>query len=86
MVSATRLKMSDVSKQKRFETELNGRLTPRHTVGQAVEHYRQHMHLVGDETRFSAFSRGVKLDSKTPLEDLPEEDTDWLVMPEVAAG
>ena len=35
---------------------------------------------------FSAFSRGVRLDLKTALEDLPEADSEWTIIPDVAAG
>ena len=59
MVAATRLRMSDISRQKRFETGLDGELTPRHSVGQAVEFYLDRMRLPPNELRWSAFSRGV---------------------------
>jgi hypothetical protein len=86
MVAATRLRMTDISRQKRLETGLDGELTPRHTVGQAVDHYLQRMRIPGDGLRWSAFSRGVKLDSKQSIEDLSETDAEWTVMPEVSAG
>ena len=86
MVAATRLRMTDISRQKRLETGLDGDLTPRHTVGQAVDHYLQRMRIPGDGLRWSAFSRGVKLDSKQSIADIPEADTEWTVMPEVSAG
>ncbi len=86
MVAATRLKMTDISKQKRFETDLSGRITPRHTVGQTVDEYVQHMRIPGDGLRWGAFARGVKLDNKQTLDELTEADTDWTVMPEVSAG
>ncbi|HUG92074.1 MAG TPA: hypothetical protein VML55_14640 [Planctomycetaceae bacterium] len=86
MVAATRLRMSDISRQKRFETGLDGELTPRHSVGQAVEFYLDRMRLPPNELRWSAFARGVKLDSKQLLEELEETDAEWTVMPEVSAG
>ena len=36
--------------------------------------------------RWSAFTRGVKLDSKQRLSDLPDTQNDWVVMPEISAG
>ena len=87
MVTSTRLKMNDISRQKSFETDLSDDLiTPRHTVGQAVDKYVAQMRIPGDGLRWAAFSRGVKLDNKQTLEELSEEDTDWTVMPEVSAG
>ena len=86
MVAATRLRMTDISRQKRLEAGLDGDLTPRHTVGQAVDHYLHRMRIPGDGLRWSAFSRGVKLDSKQSIEDLGETDAEWTVMPEVSAG
>ena len=85
MVAATRVKMSDISRQKRFETDLSGRLTPHHTVGQAVEHYLDEMQIDDQGVRWSVFTRGLKLDNKQQLSDLPEADTERTVMPEVSA-
>lgn len=87
MVAATKLKMTDIARQKRLETGLDDSdLSPRHSVGQAVDVYLKRMRIPGEGLRWSAFSRGVKLDSKQLLEDLPDEDADWTVMPEVSAG
>jgi hypothetical protein len=87
MVAATKLKMTDIARQKRLETGLDAtELTPRHSVGQAVDFYLRRMRIPGEGLQWAAFSRGVKLDQKTLLEDLPDEDTDWTVMPEVSAG
>lgn len=88
MVAATRsFVMSDISRQKKFRADLGvDGLTPRHTVGQAVEHYLDRMSIRDNGLRWTAFSRGVKLDSKRPLEDVPETDSEWTVMPEVSAG
>ena len=86
MVASAKLQISDISRQKRFESGLDGDLTPRHTVGQAVDHYLHRMRIPGDGLQWSAFSRGVKLDSKQRLEQLPDEDVEWTVMPEVSAG
>jgi hypothetical protein len=88
MVAAARsITMSDLSRQKRFQTELAADgLSRRHTVGQAVEHYLDRMNIRSNGLRWMAFSRGVKLDNKTELSDIPETDNEWTVMPEVSAG
>lgn len=87
MVAVANINMTDIARQKRLVTNLaSDKLTPRHTVGQAVDHYRREMRLPGEGLQWSAFSRGVKLDGKLLLQDLPDEDTDWTVMPEVSAG
>jgi hypothetical protein len=86
MVAATKLRMTDISRQKRYETELNGDLTPRHTVGQAVDVYLQRMRIPAEGLRWSAFARGVKLDNKQTLDELSETDTEWSILPEVSAG
>jgi hypothetical protein len=86
MVAATKLRMTDISRQKRYETELSGELTPRHTVGQAVDVYLQRMRIPAEGLRWSAFSRGVKLDNKQTLEELTETDAEWSILPEVSAG
>jgi len=86
MVTATRLRLSDISRQNRYQIPLDDEITPRHTVGQATEHYVQRMRIPGDGLRWGAFSRGVKLDNKATLDQLSEEDAEWMVMPEVSAG
>jgi hypothetical protein len=86
MVAATRVSMADISRQKRLDTDLRGNLTPRHTVGQAIQHYLERMNIPNNGLRWTAFSRGVKLDNKQPLEEVPAADTAWTVMPEVSAG
>ena len=88
MVAATRsITLSDLSRQKRLRAELGADgLTRRHTVGQTVEHYLDRMNIRSNGLRWMAFSRGVKLDSKTELSDIPETDNEWTVMPEVSAG
>jgi hypothetical protein len=88
MVAATRsITMSDLSRQKRWQAELDtDGLTRRHTVGQAVEHYLDRMSIHSHGLRWSAFSRGVKLDNKAELGEVPETDGDWMVLPEISAG
>jgi hypothetical protein len=88
MVAATRsISISDLSRQKRWRAELGtDGLTRRHTVGQAVEQFLDCMNIRGQGLRWTAFSRGVKLDNKIELDDVPEADSQWTVMPEVSAG
>ena len=87
MVALDRIIMSDISRQKRYETELGADgLTREHTVGQAVEHYLSRMGVRDNSLRWTAFSRGVKLDSKQSLGDVAESQHEWTVMPEVSAG
>ena len=88
MVALSRITMSDISQQNRFQVGLDGELTPRHTVGQAIEHYLDRMGIRNADLRWSAFARGVKLDNKSELSEIPdqEEENTWTVMPEVSAG
>jgi hypothetical protein len=88
MVVATRsITMSDLSRQKRWQAELGtDGLTRRHTVGQAVDQYLDRMNIRSHGLRWTAFSRGVKLDNKVELDDVSETDDQWTVMPEVSAG
>jgi len=86
MIATTRIEMSDLSQQKRMNTDLSDELTPQHTVEQAVEHYLSRSGIHDNGLRWNVYSRGVRLDKKSRLSDLPEADTRWTVMPEVAAG
>lgn len=87
MVATSRIAMADISRQKRFEVSLDGPLTPRHTVGQAIELYLERMGIQQGDLKWSAFDRGLKLDNKAELADVSRsEKSDWTVMPEVSAG
>jgi hypothetical protein len=87
MVALTRFAMSDLARQKRVDVDLDdGALSRAHSVGQAVEHYRDRLQIRDGGLRWTAFSRGIMLDGKTRLGDLEATDTDWLIMPEVSAG
>lgn len=86
MIATTKLKMRDLGRQRPFETELNGELTPRNTVDHALRHYLERKGIPDNGLRWTAFSRGVRLDAKRELADLPEVDAEWTVMPEVSAG
>jgi hypothetical protein len=87
MVAANRIAMADISRQKRFEVTLDGQLTPRHTVGQAIDLYLERMGIRNDDLRWSAFAGGVKLDNKAELSEVSDSpEVSWTVMPEVSAG
>ena len=87
MVALTHLRMHDLARQRRVDVDLAaGDLSPAHTVGHAVDLFRERAQIPDYGSRWSAFSRGVALDSKSRLGDLPEIDADWTVMPEVSAG
>lgn len=89
-MSMATLTMSDVSGQRRLRLDLeeSDEVSPSHTVSQVIEHYRETMlgSEDGHDGHWWAYSRGVKLDTKKPIEQLPEQDNQWLVMPEVSAG
>ena len=86
------IKMSDVSRQRRMTLDVNTdrRITPRDTVSRVLERYVDEMvdpqEFHGQEANWLAYSRGVKLDTKTRLSDLDPQDDTWLVMPETTAG
>lgn len=87
VTSVHSINMSDLSRQKKYRADLRGEdLSDRHTVGQAIEHYLDNMGIRNNGLRWTAFSRGVKLDNKRPLGEIPATDTEWTVMPEVSAG
>lgn len=86
MAPMTTLVISDLSRQRRFRTDLSGDLTPEHTVDQAIDHYLATKSIPKNGLRFVAVSRGRRLDKKTRLGDLPDADTDWRVLPEATAG
>ncbi len=83
--------MTDVSRQRRMSLDFNEdrRITPRDTVGRALEHYVREMidpAAFHHDGNWWAYSRGVKLDTKSRIEDLDPQDDTWLVMPETTAG
>ena len=87
MVAASQIFMADISQQKRYQADLGTEgFTRQNTVGQAVEHYLDHMGIRDNGLRWTAFSRGVKLDNKRPLGEISEAEQEWTVMPEVSAG
>lgn len=87
MIATDKIRMSDLSRSYRIETDLADALTPDHTVEQAVEYYLERMPIPDSRSqRWAAISRGYRLDMKVLLRDLPQADTDWSVLPEVSAG
>lgn len=87
MLPTTTLEISDLSKQRRFRRTLETEdLNPRHTVGQAVEAYLDDVAIRGENHRWTAFSRGKRLDLKELLGEVPEELSSWTVIPEISAG
>jgi len=86
MVTSSVLEMTDIGRRKRFSTDLSGELTPGHNVEQAVDHYLSQVGLPRKDHRWVAVSRGLRLDQKKQLADLPEADNRWKVLPESTAG
>jgi len=87
MIATDKIRMSDLSHSFRIETDLADELTPSHTVEQAVEYYLERVPIPDSRSqRWAAISRGYRLDMKTLLRDVPQEDMEWSVLPEVSAG
>jgi hypothetical protein len=83
---STTIRFSDLSQQKRFTTDLQEDLTPRHSVEQAIDFFLGRTGIPDNDLPWTAFSRGVRLDKKAVLEDLSDQDTEWTVLPHVSAG
>ena len=86
MITTSRIRFSDLSQQQRFGTDLTDELTVDHNVDQAIEHFLEQIGVPENDLPWSAYSRGVRLDKRTRLGDLPEQDADWTVLPTVTAG
>jgi len=86
MIASTRIRLSDLGRQKRLELDLTGSLTPEHTVGHAIELYLDEMGVPSNDLRWMAFSRGNRLDPRHRFADLEETFADITVLPEVSAG
>ena len=86
MIPSSTIHFSDLSQQKRHSTDLTGDLTVDHDVEHAIGHFLDMTGIQGNDLDWSAFSRGVRLDKRTRLADLPLEDTSWTVLPSVSAG
>lgn len=86
MIATSRIHFSDLSQQKRFSTDLTGDLTVNHDVEHAIDLFLDQSGIQGNDLDWSAFSRGVRLNKRTRLADLPEADEEWTVLPTVSAG
>jgi hypothetical protein len=86
MTVLTIIKMFDLARQRHFETDLSGDLTPQHTVDQALDRYFDATGTARNGERWHIASRGRGLDLKSRLSELEEVDNEWLVIPEVSAG
>ena len=87
MLSTATLEITDLSKQKRFARSLaSDDLTPEHSVGQAVELFLDQMAIPAEALRWTAISRERRLDAKQRIAELEEQDSRWMVLPEVSAG
>jgi len=86
MTTTSMIRFSDLSQQKRFSTDLTDELSVDHNVSQAIDHFLNEIGVPENDLKWSAYSRGVRLDKRTQLRDLPEEDADWTVLPMVSAG
>ena len=86
MIATTRLTMTDLARQKRYEADLSGELTVDHEVAHAVDLFRERTGIPDNGLRWNAFSRGRRLDQKARLSDLRETDSEWVVVPEISAG
>ncbi len=86
MNATATLELTNLSRSKRLRAKLSEDITPQHTVRQTVEHFLGSVGIRDDGQTWNAFSRGVRLDSKSRLTDIPEDDTAWMIIPEVTAG
>ncbi len=81
------IEVSDISKTRNLKMPVGGdRLSPRNTVGHAVDTYLDEVAIPADHDRWTVISRGKRLDQKALLGDIPEELSSWVVVPEVSAG
>jgi len=85
------LTMTDLSGQRRVNAACGegAELTPQHSVKQVLEYYLEQTQVEQQQReglQWSAYSRGVRLDHKQRIGELPTEDTEWMIMPNVSAG
>ena len=86
MIANSKIRFSDLSQQKRFMTDLTKDLTTRHNVDQAIGFFLDRAGIPDNDLPWAAFSRGIRLDKRTLLADLPDQDDEWTVLPTVSAG
>lgn len=86
MLPTTKLKLSDLSHQRRITLDFASDLRPEHSLAQAVELFLYRTRIPDQGTPWNAFARGRLVSLDTQLADLDDEDTDVTVVPEVSAG
>jgi hypothetical protein len=86
MTATATLRFTDLSQSRVCTVDLGGELTVEHDVDHAIDHFLDQVGIPRDDLEFSAYSRGVRLDKRSRLADLPDADTDWMVLPTVSAG
>lgn len=86
MKASAHIRFTDLSRQKRFTTDLTTDLTRRHNVDQAIDFFLDRAGIQDNDLPWAAFSRGVRLEKETLLADVPDADDEWTVLPTVSAG
>ena len=86
MTATATLQVSDLSRSRSCTVELGDTISPNHQVDQVIDHFLDQTGIPRNDLEFSAYSRGVRLDKRARLADLPDEDTEWMVVPAVSAG
>ena len=80
------ISMQDLSRQRRLNVDVGDGVIPAHTVGQTIDVYLDRMGIPRTDQKWTAYSRGTRLDSKQSVADLPDARNQWTVVPEVSAG
>ncbi len=80
------ISMQDLSRQRRLKIDVGDGVIPSHTVGQAIDVFLDHMAIPVNGQKWTAYSLGIRLDSKQTVADLPDARNQWTVLPEVSAG
>jgi len=86
MIPSSTLRFQDLSQQKRFSVSLGDDLTLGHDVDQAIALFLDQTGIPHHDLEWAAYSRGVRLDKRSRIGDLADEDTEWTVLPTVSAG
>ncbi len=86
MTATATLRFTDLSRSRSCTVELGEELSPQHDVDQAISHFLDRAGIPRNDHEFTAYSRGVRLDKRARLADLPDEDNEWTVVPTVSAG
>ena len=86
MLPTSKLRLSDLSHQRRLTLDLATDLRPEHSVAQAVELFLYRARVPDQGTPWNVFARGRLVNLETRLADLSEEDSEMTVVAEVTAG